>query len=212
MIGQDCYRTLRQMIEKPKVEDNSASRIFDTAVKELISDSQLSIDELTAEAVVLLFAGGEATAISVIIGTFHLLSDHERLHILRQELLSAMPDGQSLALSELEKLPYLVSYPEDVSPSNARTAHSVGRRAELSKRHSDLPRAPQAVFPGWPLQMESLCAANLSQDRYDLLVPISTVRNCLIHHGRQSYLPATTSITSTPRFSRIHLHSSQNVG
>ncbi|EAU37632.1 predicted protein [Aspergillus terreus NIH2624] len=59
------------------------------------------------KAVVLLFAGGEATAISVIIGTFHLLSDPERLHTLKQELLSAMPDGQSLALSELERLPYL---------------------------------------------------------------------------------------------------------
>ncbi|KAG2417063.1 hypothetical protein HFD88_008280 [Aspergillus terreus] len=105
-MRKDCYRMLREMIEKPNVEDNSNPRIFDTAVKELISGSQLFIDELTAEAVVLLFAGGEATAISVIIGTFHLLSDPERLHTLKQELLSAMPDGQSLALSELERLRY----------------------------------------------------------------------------------------------------------
>ncbi|OQE13535.1 hypothetical protein PENFLA_c046G02007 [Penicillium flavigenum] len=107
-MREECYGMLRQTIEKPRVEDVSHSRIFDTAVKELISDSrQLSIDDLTAEAVVLLFAGGEATAISVIVGTFHLLSDPKRLHILKQELLSAMPDGRILTLSELEKLPYL---------------------------------------------------------------------------------------------------------
>ncbi|KAL5356312.1 cytochrome P450 [Aspergillus floccosus] len=106
-MRKDCYRMLREMIEKPKVEDISYPRIFDTAVKELISGRQLFIDELTAEAVVLLFAGGEATAISVIIGTFYLLGDPKRLHALKQELLSAMPDGQSVTLSEIERLPYL---------------------------------------------------------------------------------------------------------
>lgn len=156
---------LREMIEKPNIEDNSNPRIFDTAVKELISDSRrLSIDELTAEAVVLLFAGGEATAISVIIGTFHLLSDPERLHTLKQELLSAMPDGQSLALSELERLPYLVSYAEDVSLS-PRRAHSTSHREEWSRRHCDSPRAPPAAFLGLSLQKELLCVVNSSLER-----------------------------------------------
>lgn len=154
---------LRQMIEKPKGEDISHPRIFDLAVKELISGSQLSIDELTAEAVVLLFAGGEATAISAIIGTFYLLSDHERLNVLKQELLSAMPDGQSLALSELETLPYLVSYLDGVSLIDARIAHPIVTRQGLSKRHSDLPKALPAVSQESSLQREPLCVVNSSQ-------------------------------------------------
>ncbi|THC89192.1 hypothetical protein EYZ11_011363 [Aspergillus tanneri] len=80
-MKEKCYRMLLELTEKRMHHKQSHHTMFDTAIDQLISESPKapSIQDLTAEGLVLLFAGGEATAISLIKGTFHMLKDSNGL-------------------------------------------------------------------------------------------------------------------------------------
>ncbi|KAB8227357.1 cytochrome P450 [Aspergillus alliaceus] len=109
-MKESCCGMLLELIDKRKHHKQSHSTMFDTAIDQVISESPKAptIQDLTAEALVLLFAGGEATAISLIKGTFHMLKDGNEFQKLKNELHSAMPDPQTqITIEELGRLPYL---------------------------------------------------------------------------------------------------------
>ncbi|KID95998.1 benzoate 4-monooxygenase cytochrome P450, partial [Metarhizium majus ARSEF 297] len=68
----------------------------------------LPIRDLVSEAVVLLFAGSEATSLTLTLGTFYTLNNRHVLETLQDELCHAIPDERELPpLHTLRGLPYL---------------------------------------------------------------------------------------------------------
>lgn len=62
------------------------------------------------EGFILVGAGGETTAQTLAVLTFHLLNNPQVLRKLQEELDHAMPDPeQQIPWQQLEQLPYLVS-------------------------------------------------------------------------------------------------------
>lgn len=95
-----------------RADPNESKREHPTLFQEL-RDSNLppvekTVGRLMDEGLILLGAGGETTAQTLAILTYHLLSRPEKLQKLRKELHRAMPDpAQSMPWKELEQLPYL---------------------------------------------------------------------------------------------------------
>ena len=76
------------------------------------------------EGFILVGAGGETTAQTLAVLSFHLLKNPEVLKRLRAELVEAMPDSSiSISWQQLEQLPYLVS----IRPTQVHQSSAEGR-------------------------------------------------------------------------------------
>lgn len=98
---------------KQKEDNNTAAHptMLDSLIGLNGKDARLvlSISELTAESIVLLFAGAEATSLTLVLGTYYLLKDRELLSKLQNELSLVMLDKWTLPpVAVLQRLPYLV--------------------------------------------------------------------------------------------------------
>jgi cytochrome P450 len=139
--------------------------LIDPAEKQL--GPSLSISTLTAEAVVLLFAGAEATSLTLILGTFHILKDCNMLTKLQHELSKVMIDKRTLpSLDILRGLPYLVrTRPLIVSFA---LLNCKPKLALLKKRY-DFLMAPQESCHGLHLMKEQRFVDNGFHQRSELL-------------------------------------------
>jgi len=93
-----------------KVNTNTHKTIFEELRESTLPPQEKTIDRLMDEGLILIGAGGETTAQTLAVLTFHLLNNPDKLEKLRKELVKAMPDRNVLLpWQKLEQLPYLVS-------------------------------------------------------------------------------------------------------
>ena len=85
--------------------------IFEELRDSDLPPQEKTIERLMDEGFILVGAGGETTAQTLTVLTFHLLNNHEILLELRAELDSIMPDPESsVPWQTLEQLPLLVRH------------------------------------------------------------------------------------------------------
>jgi cytochrome P450 len=78
-----------------------------------LSEEEKCADRLAQEAFAVIVAGGEASARTLSTASFHIAANKDVLSRLRLELEEAFPDpNKELNLNTLEKLPWLVRYPD----------------------------------------------------------------------------------------------------
>ncbi|KXS09113.1 cytochrome P450 [Gonapodya prolifera JEL478] len=88
-------------------ESLNGSGTWINGILQFLIDQKLPYDKMRVNLAVLMFAGTETTAKSLVWATYLLFKHPEKLDRLRQELNDAFPDGltEPLALAELKKLP-----------------------------------------------------------------------------------------------------------
>lgn len=89
------------------------NRLYRTIFEELrdstLPPQEKSVERLMDEGFILIGAGGETTAQTLAVLTFHLLNNPLVLQKLQTELDTAMPDpSRPMSWQQLEQLPYLV--------------------------------------------------------------------------------------------------------
>lgn len=96
--------------KQEKTETTGHKTIFSELLDSDLPPEELSVKRLGEEANIILGAATETTKGVLTVATFHLL-DNPTLHKkLREELVSAIPEKDTiLPLSQLEKLPYLTA-------------------------------------------------------------------------------------------------------
>ena len=83
--------------------------IFEELRDSDLPPQEKTIERLMDEGFILIGAGGETTAQTLAVVTFHLLNNPETMLELRAELDKIMPDPESsVSWQTLEQLPYLV--------------------------------------------------------------------------------------------------------
>lgn len=111
-------KMVRRQVDATISNNSSGSKAYGTVFQALL-DSDLPIEEKSAdrlqdEAQTLVGAGSETTAKTLTIVTFYLLQNRTLLETLRQELSTVdlkSSDSAQDVLSEVERLPYIVSGP-----------------------------------------------------------------------------------------------------
>ncbi|EHK19742.1 uncharacterized protein TRIVIDRAFT_193209 [Trichoderma virens Gv29-8] len=106
----DCKKMILDLRKRKENDEIMHPTMLDTLIDpaEKQLGPSLSISTLTAEAIVLLFAGAEATSLTLILGTFHISKDRNMLTKLQDELSKVMIDKRTLpSLDILRGLPYL---------------------------------------------------------------------------------------------------------
>jgi cytochrome P450 len=92
-------------------DDPEGKTIFHKLLRSNIPDSDKSTERLSDEALILVLAGSETTATSMITPTYYLLSSPPMLKRLKAELETVMPDPNQLPeSSKLDGLPFLVRH------------------------------------------------------------------------------------------------------
>ena len=93
--------------EKIDTEDNVFQGLLNSSI---LSDADKSTERLTVEAFVLVGAGLETTATTLMVLTYHLLANPPILRKLKAELEAEIPDASVLpTFKQVESLPYLTA-------------------------------------------------------------------------------------------------------
>jgi cytochrome P450 len=93
-----------------KIEMAGHKTIFSELLNSDLPPEELSVKRLGEEANIILGAATETTKGALTVATFHLLNNPILHKKLREELVSAIPEKDTiLSLSGLEKLPYLTA-------------------------------------------------------------------------------------------------------
>ena len=144
--------------------------IFHEILHSDIPESEKSTPRLVDEAMVLAIAGSDTTASTLVALTYHVLSDRQIFHRLREELESVMPDAsQAPDPAKLDKLPFFNALIEEairfypaaphrqdrVAPDEDLFCHGikipagtmVGMTAPLINRHPGLCDDPNTFNP-----------------------------------------------------------------
>ena len=97
------------------VEEGRLPRtIFESLLDSNLPEKEKSFDRLWQESLLVVGAGADTTANVCAQLTFHLLSNPDKLAILKKELEEAIPDPyEPVKLTVVEHLPYLVRHSPD---------------------------------------------------------------------------------------------------
>ena len=102
------------MIANRDLEEKGTKTIFRDVLSSDLPEAEKSIERMWHDGQVFNIAGSETTAWALSCCLVYILSDpeHEVMRKLREELRSVLKDGtiEGVAWSELEALPYLVSF------------------------------------------------------------------------------------------------------
>ena len=118
---------MQNVVTKRFNGEKTTKTIFEELLVSDLPPQEKSVDRLVDEGLVVMAGGGEPTAHTLAVMSFHLINNPDILTKLKAELAEAMPDPtQILSCTRLEQLPYLVS---DGTPRELnRLANSVARR------------------------------------------------------------------------------------
>lgn len=114
------------------------ANIFDALVDPSVPVTERTIERLTEEGMIVLGAGAETTANTMVLCTYHLIKNPDVLKKLRDELKQLMPHPTSSApWAQAEQLPYLVILilHTSILPSSSQMLTSGVGRLRLSTRH-----------------------------------------------------------------------------
>lgn len=107
---QDVRAQVKGVLARSGNNDKATRTIFAELLTSDLPLHEKSLDRLADEGLVIMAGGGEPTAQTLAVLSFHVLNNPKVLLKLRAELYEAMPDpSQLLPCSKLERLPYLVS-------------------------------------------------------------------------------------------------------
>jgi cytochrome P450 len=96
--------------KEEKIEMTGHKTIFSELLNSDLPPEELGIKRLADEANIILGAATETTKGALTVATFHLLNNPTLHKKLREELVSAIREKDTiLPLSDLEKLPYLTA-------------------------------------------------------------------------------------------------------
>jgi cytochrome P450 len=105
---QDVRNEVKAVLEKRYQNEKPTKTIFEELLTSDLPPQEKSIERLVDEGLVVMAGGGEPTAQTLAVMSFHLLNNPSILAKLKSELAEAMPDpSETLPLSRLEQLPYL---------------------------------------------------------------------------------------------------------
>lgn len=107
LVRQQSAEALQQGSETTR---NKKRSIFDALTDPDVPAEERTLDRLTEEGMIVLGAGAETTANTLLFGAYHLIKNRTILLKLREELKSTvMPHPDSTPTwNQLEQLPYLV--------------------------------------------------------------------------------------------------------
>ena len=103
-------KRILELKARSTVSSDNVATMFDIALNPDARKGrpELTVDQLSADTLVLLLAGTDTTSLTLTMATYHVLRDPNILRKLQAELREAMPRKDTqLEYAELEKLPYL---------------------------------------------------------------------------------------------------------
>ncbi|MCJ1354666.1 MAG: hypothetical protein MMC33_004655 [Icmadophila ericetorum] len=109
-LKQECGSQIHALKQRPQSAIHPYPTIFDVMLNPNPEKNQYtpSDNDLTAEAILMLAAGMDTSATTLVLGTWHVISQSGVCKKLREELSKAMPERDKVyELAILENLPYL---------------------------------------------------------------------------------------------------------
>ena len=107
---QMARKRILELKARSTVSSDNLPTMFDIALNPDAHKGRptLTVDELSADTLLLLLAGTDTTSLTLTIATYRVLRDPNILRKLQAELREAMPrKDMQLEYAEMEKLPYL---------------------------------------------------------------------------------------------------------
>ncbi|PWY89786.1 cytochrome P450 [Aspergillus heteromorphus CBS 117.55] len=147
-----CRQLVLDLINRSDAGESRTPTVFDTMLSPSKEKGQEtpSVADLTAEAMVLLIAGEETTANTLMQGIFHVLHDQTILERLQKELREAFPDDDDVITQEtLESMPYL----RGVVKESLRFSHGAPGRLPRVTPACGAKICGQYIPPGTPISM-----------------------------------------------------------
>ncbi|KAI4242382.1 MAG: hypothetical protein LQ352_007253 [Teloschistes flavicans] len=147
---QDGIKATIQDIQRGSCEHNTS--VFARLLESDLPPQEKFLDRLGREGMVLIIAGSEATAQTLSVITYHLLTNPDKLAKLQKQLQVAIPDPSILpSVAQLEYAPYLHACVQE----GLRFAHGIAGRLT---RVSQDPMVYQGwkILPGTPVGMTSV--------------------------------------------------------
>lgn len=112
---QDVRKQVETVLARKRDPEKAHKTIFEELRDSDLPPQEKTIERLMDEGFILVGAGGETTAQTLAVLSFHLLNNPPVLGKLRAELDGIMPDPKlSASWQQLEQLPYLVRMPSSV--------------------------------------------------------------------------------------------------
>ncbi len=106
---QDVRKQVEGVFRRKWDPEKANKTIFEALLDSDLPPQEKTVDRLLGEGFILVGAGGETTAHTLAVLSFHLLNNPEILKKLRAELVEVMPDPCSpVSWQQLEQLPFLV--------------------------------------------------------------------------------------------------------
>ncbi|CAF9937873.1 MAG: hypothetical protein HETSPECPRED_000688 [Heterodermia speciosa] len=139
--------------EKIDTEDNVFQGLLNSSI---LSDADKSTERLTVEAFVLVGAGLETTATTLMVLTYHLLANPPILRKLKAELEAEIPDASVLpTFKQVESLPYLTAVVQEGLRMHSGASTRQQRIApDEDLVYTDRARAKKWIIPaGTPVSM-----------------------------------------------------------
>ena len=100
---------------------NPPRTIYEAMTDASVPPEEKTMERLRDDGLIMLAAGTETTARVLTMGAFYIYRDEVVLRALREELVGAMPTPDTkLSWTQLEKLPYLVSFEAPFSKLDAQ--------------------------------------------------------------------------------------------
>jgi len=107
---QDVGKQVENVLARKRDPEKMHKTIFEELRDSDLPPQEKTTERLMDEGLILTGAGGETTAQTLTVLSFHLLSNPEVLKKLRAELKQVMPDPNlSVPWQKLEQLPYMVN-------------------------------------------------------------------------------------------------------
>lgn len=153
--------------EKIDKEDNIFHGLLNSSI---LSDADKRTERLTVEAFVLIGAGLETTATTLMVITYHLLANPPILRKLKTELKAAIPDASTLpTFKQVESLPYLTAVVQEGLRIHAGASMRQQRVApDEDLIYTDTETAKKWTIPaGTPVSMTPALIQSLPQYFHD---------------------------------------------
>lgn len=138
--------------EEGKKRRDGRPSIFETLLDSELPPFDRSVPRLVEDAQTMVGAGSITTSLALALGTYYIASDASVLNQLMTELEEAMPDAaQTLALVDLERLPYLTATYFEI----LRISYGVSHRLQRVCPDQFIRYYDFVLPPGTPISMVS---------------------------------------------------------
>ena len=153
VVEQEVAKTSNAKAPVETKTDSIPTVFYEMEHNEKVPAEEKSLDRLTDEGVLFIVAGNETTGNTLSVITFHVLNSPHILASLKAELLSAIPDKETIPLwRDLENLPYLSA----VIKEGLRMSYGVVSRMPRVSPTTSLRYKDWVIPPNTPVSMNNM--------------------------------------------------------